>query len=209
MTADELPDLREFVRKNRKTDAGFLERKLWDIAEKAPIGSFLIGPVLDPYLLRVYVSPRTPQFKWLWEKLRWYSSDIGEFDASIVQGVPHLYLHHFFRGDSDKEVHNHPWGFSMSLILTGGYVEERWDAELKKMRTRTYYPGDLNVIRAADFHRVTLRDSARGCWTLFLSHQRVEEKSGEDWGFLDTDTGKYTPWGVFTAQKKHGRTEVA
>lgn len=206
MTATEVPDLREFVRKQRKVDSGFFERKLWDLAEKAPLGSHLIGSEVDPYLLRVYVSPRSPQFKWLWEKLRWYSSEIGDFDPKLVEDLPHLYLHHFFRGDSDLEVHNHPWDFSMSLILTCGYVEERWDPELKRVRVRRCYPGDINVIRASDFHRVTLMEPARGCWTLFLSHRRVQEKDGHDWGFMDPATEKYTPWGPFTEQRRHQAT---
>src|SRR5271167_2887082 len=42
-----------------------------------------------------------------------------------------LYLHHFHRSDMDKGMngygllHNHPWPFSLSLILVGGYDEER------------------------------------------------------------------------------------
>jgi hypothetical protein len=198
------PDLREFVRKQRHTAVGFVERKLWDLAELAPLGSMLMGSEVNPYLLRCYVSPREPQFRWLWEKIRARAEKIGQFDAALFKGVPHLYLHHFFRGDDDREMHNHPWEFSMSLILTGGYIEERWDIEARKVCTRRCYPGDINIIRAADFHRVTMLDPARGCWTLFLSKHRIEEKNGHDWGFLDTATGKYTPWGPFVSQRDAG-----
>ena len=38
---------------------------------------------------------------------------------------PALFLHHFVASDPDDEVHNHPWGWSSSLILTGGYREYR------------------------------------------------------------------------------------
>lgn len=198
---NDAPALREFARKHRNPTVGFFERKLWDVAEKVPWGGTLIGSEENPYLLRIYVSPRDPQFRWLWEKIR-ARAEIGNFDPALFKGVPHFYLHHFFRGDDDRELHNHPWGFSMSLILTGGYIEERWDPEAKKTRTRRCYPGDINVIRASDFHRLTLLDSTRGCWTLFLSKHRIEEKNGHDWGFLDTATGTYTPWGPFVRQKE-------
>lgn len=199
-------ELQAFVRKHRKPSTSFLERKLWDIAEKAPLGGGLPGgSELDPYLLRVYVSPRDPQFRWLWAKLQRFARDLGEYEPALFQGVPHLYLHHFFRGDADAAVHNHPWQFSMSLILTGGYVEERWDPETKSLRTRHCYPGDINVIRASDYHRVVLKHPDRGCWTLFLSTNRVEEKNGYDWGFLDPKTEKYTPWGEFTQKRQPPR----
>lgn len=181
---------------------GFLERKLWDLAEAAPLGGSLPGGTIeDPYLLRIYVSPRDPQFRWLWETVR-LCTDVGEYDAKVFQGVPHLYLHHFFRGDADVEVHNHPWRFSVSLILTSGYVEERWDPTTKSLLTRHLYPGDVNVIRHDDFHRVTLKDAAHGCWTLFLSSDRLEEKNGTDWGFMHPETQAYTAWGPFLARRR-------
>lgn len=113
------------------------------------------------YLLRTYLTPR-----------RWPVS---------------VFLHHFFRGDDDRELHNHPWEVSIGLILAGGYVEER--LRTRGIRVRRFRPGSINVIRANDFHRVTLLDPARGCWTLFLTFRRVQ-----DWGFLDRLTGKFIPW---------------
>jgi hypothetical protein len=193
----ERQEIQAFVRKHRKPAGSLLERKLWDVAELAPLGGSTPGGTPEnPYLLRIYVSPRDPQFKWLWTALRLYA-DIGEYDPKIFQGVPHFYLHYFFRGDADIEVHNHPWRFSMSVILTGGYVEERWDPIHKVLETRHLSPGDINVIRSDDFHRVTLKEPDRGCWTLFLSSDRLDFKNGHDWGFMDPKTQKYTPWGEF------------
>lgn len=194
-------EIQAFVRRHRRPSESFLERKLWDIAEAAPLGGGLPGGTEDnPYLLRVYVSPRDRQFRWLWKALSLYS-DVGEYDPKVFQGLPHLYLHHFFRGDDDVEVHNHPWRFSMSLILTGGYVEERWDPVTKTIKTKDFRPGAINVLRREDFHRVTLHDAQRGCWTLFMSSDRAEEKNGHDWGFLDTKTEVYTPWGPWLEQR--------
>ncbi|MGN6103684.1 MAG: hypothetical protein ACTHU0_01140, partial [Kofleriaceae bacterium] len=36
-------------------------------------------------------------------------------------------LHRFHRPDVDQHLHNHPWKWAVSLILSGSYVEERFD----------------------------------------------------------------------------------
>ena len=36
-----------------------------------------------------------------------------------------MYLHLFIRPDEERAIHNHPWLWSASLILVGGYTEER------------------------------------------------------------------------------------
>jgi hypothetical protein len=105
-------------------------------------------------------------------------------------------------------VHDHPWGFSVSLILTDGYVEERWMPTTKTLKTRRLYPGDINVIRKNDFHRVTLMSPERGCWTLFMTSDRVEEKSGYDWGFLDPKTEQYTPWGPWVQRREEALADA-
>jgi hypothetical protein len=95
------------------------------------------------------------------------------------------YLHHFWRSDYEDEVHNHPWGRSYSLILTGGYIEHRYVGGC--VVTRRCLPGSINVIDSTDFHRVEL--IGRDCWTLFVSGPKV---SG--WGFLDVATRSFLPW---------------
>lgn len=73
---------------------------------------------------------------------KWYLSrlpcqDIGDGRGSIFfnrytilktrRGA--IYLHQFFRGDSDRCLHDHPWPFS-AIILWGGYVEEMFSGPL-------------------------------------------------------------------------------
>jgi hypothetical protein len=36
-----------------------------------------------------------------------------------------VYLHHFHSSDQGDELHNHPWVWGLSLVLAGGYSEER------------------------------------------------------------------------------------
>lgn len=125
-----------------------------------------------------------------------------------------LYLHHFVRSDEDRELHNHPWAWAVSLILAGGYQEELihstnlLDSPLPRRRFRrlaTYLvhrkPGRLNFLRGDTFHRVASIPSEEGgeaatreTWTLFLCGPK---RSG--WGFL-TQAG-FTPWRKFMEQK--------
>jgi len=115
----------------------------------------------SPYLLRCYLTPIVEQ--------RWW---------------PGVFLHYFYRGDHDREVHNHPWGVSVSLILTGGYIEERYSIELGDIIERDLKPLMINVIRGNDFHRVQMRKG--GCWTLFIAGKKIQR-----WGFLNRDGTGY------------------
>lgn len=106
--------------------------------------------------------------------------------------LPGLYLHKFYQGDAGRDLHNHPWLWSFSLILTGGYLEERAvfirQAGGCVVLRRQVNPGRINLIKGDDFHRIHLTDPDHGAWTLFCSGPEVK-----DWGFMDRDTGKYVP----------------
>lgn len=77
-----------------------------------------------------------------------------------------VYLHHFLASDPETTVHSHPWDYSVSVILAGGYRETRCSAEGVANRI-DYWPGDINVLRADDRHRIELL--APDCWTLFMA----------------------------------------
>jgi len=89
-----------------------------------------------------------------------------------------VYLHYFHMGDPDASLHNHPFDSSFSIILTNGYLEERWDKSTEQVVLNTLRPGDFNIIRQNDFHRVDLRNPTKGAWTIFFSGTKVS-----DWGF--------------------------
>lgn len=86
----------------------------------------------------------------------------------------HVRLHHFHRGDADPFVHSHPWRLGVSLILAGGYREQRG----YRPRWREFAAGDVNVIWPWTVHRVEL-DPGRDAWTLF-----VHDGARRPWGFL-------------------------
>lgn len=112
-----------------------------------------------------------------------------------VGDPPGVYIHHFHASDTDRELHNHPWT-GWSLILKGGYVEERREdigtsscpGVYSAPTTRKLTPGCINHIGLEVFHRATLLDERRGAWTLFFTGERVR-----DWGFLDPDTLAFKP----------------
>jgi hypothetical protein len=105
-----------------------------------------------------------------------------------------IYLHHIHRGDEDRQLHNHPWAWSFSLILSGGYLEER---RIKNgVVRRTLAPLVIHWIGHDTFHRIdTLGKS--GAWTLFVVGPKV---SG--WGFWDRATGELTEWRAFLDRKR-------
>lgn len=132
-----------------------------------------------------------------------------------------LWLHRFHRGDEDRELHNHPFAWSGSLVLAGGYEEERLTCGLSrvgvgqektwalvegvdypvgfyvygpKVERKFHGPGSINVIHFDTFHRVHLPNGE--AWTLFVSGPILRK-----WGFLDIVTGVYKDSRTFLAEK--------
>jgi hypothetical protein len=104
-----------------------------------------------------------------------------------------VYLHHFMRSDEDGELHNHPWAGSVSLILAGGYEEERRVGD--EVVRKRYDPFDVNVIKANDFHRVDLIE--KDAWTLFVVGAKAQS-----WGFWNRDSKLFMPWREFIATRR-------
>lgn len=123
-----------------------------------------------------------------------------------------VYIHHFHSSDQGTELHSHPWAWGLSLILWGGYDEERsrdpntWVGnelddlsqaqkdwiELPtpaRIEKRSVRPGTLNFIRSTHFHRVDLKDEVNGAWSIFFAGPRTQ-----DWGFLDRNTSEFKNW---------------
>ena len=145
--------------------------------------------------------------------LQWLVSRLPK-DTINVGGKPYLtryylfgkrsewnvFVHCFHSSDQGDELHNHPWKWAVSLILSGGYSEEFRVSEEELFGfggefSRTNFtvfrrekrPGDLNLITSKSFHRV---DLPRGeAWTLFVVGPRCQE-----WGFWDRHTEEFRDW---------------
>jgi len=84
---------------------------------------------------------------------------------------PRLYLHKIAQADFDRHLHNHPWTWAWSLILWGGYLEER-QGGVERMKQC----GSGNLLRAGDYHRIA--SVLPNTWTLFVTGKRASS-----WGF--------------------------
>lgn len=99
-----------------------------------------------------------------------------------------FYLHRFVSSDSERHVHNHPWGWGGSLILSGSYIEERAidlcpHATPAGCWTRHRKVRWFNRVNCNTIHRI--HDAKPGTWSLFFHGPRVRvggERKG--WGFF-------------------------
>lgn len=114
-----------------------------------------------------------------------------------------IFIHHFHRSDMDMGanglglLHSHPFTRSVSLILSGGYWEERRQADGSITR-RLVKPWTLNFISKDDFHRVDLVDEENGVWTIFLTGSR----KNNSWQFWDRTTNEFIEWEKITGAIK-------
>ena len=105
------------------------------------------------------------------------------------------FIHHFHRSDLDIGLnglgllHNHPRSWSLSFILTGGYIEERRQKD-GSVSKRIVKPFTFNFISNDVFHRVDLLDEEKGAWTIFFTGSR----KGMTWGFWDRVSKEYINW---------------
>lgn len=94
----------------------------------------------------------------------------------------HLYLHRFVASDPGRALHNHPWRYALSLLLTGCYEETRLGTgrDRNRLVKRDISAGSINLISGRIYHRINL-PPGQHAWSLFM--HTASEKS---WGFLDT-----------------------
>jgi len=93
-----------------------------------------------------------------------------------------VHSHQYHHGDTSQELHNHPYGWSVSLILWRWYSEERRVGVTNRVIRRIMCAGMINFIGANTFHRV----DTHGAWTLFLTGRKTQQ-----WGFWDRHTLQY------------------
>lgn len=105
-----------------------------------------------------------------------------------------IYIHRFVGSDPARGLHDHPWPWAGSVVLSGWYWEELRGTEVVRRRVRWF-----NWLTGDSFHRVVLPRMAQSirddqnfhlgwtqvdkpCWTLFF-HRATYTKP---WGFLRT-----------------------
>ncbi len=97
-----------------------------------------------------------------------------------------LYLHKFYSHDVDLAPHNHPWRWSVSIPIFGGYIEERLDKN-RQLVTRRVRPLIPNIFGRNTFHRIAMLHGPE-VWTIFICGPKFQ-----GWGFWDAARG-FVPW---------------
>lgn len=159
-----------------------------------------------PYLWRYYFDER--------KKKASDSLLLRPEEKDIEGGDFGIFVHRFVASDTPWEVHNHPWAWSVSLILAGAYREIKYtwkprlvaasidshrhiaEVGLTNRREAVFSPFDINTIDYHDAHRVEL--IGKECWTLFVHGPRKST-----WGFANEKTGAFREIRVKTFE--HGR----
>ncbi len=144
-----------------------------------------------PYLSRYYISkpPRMADGSDPFDKL-----GNPKPDSIWPKGIG-VYIHQFHEGDMDQNPHSHPFEWAVSLILAGGYKEERTVGKSIRFTTKTFTPGMLNFLKSTDFHRVDLLEE--DAWTLFIVGPKTT-----NWGFKDRNTGVVKNWREYLDEKR-------
>lgn len=83
-----------------------------------------------------------------------------------------IYLHRFWRSDTDEALHDHPWP-NVSYLLKGRYIEHTVKG------ARLALPGSLKVRMAHTPHRIEIEPGYEGkVWSLFITGPVIRT-----WGF--------------------------
>ncbi len=94
-------------------------------------------------------------------------------------------VHQILRSDQGRDPHDHPWSY-LTIILRGGYHEERYD-ELGDLVSRKWHgPGSILYRPANSWHRLLL-PAGYSAWTLFITGPKQQT-----WGFAVD--GKKVPY---------------
>lgn len=120
-----------------------------------------------------------------------------------------FYLHRFVAPDMIEDVHNHPWGFALALVLSGGYLEtvatdicpfvdDRSGCITKTRRIRWW-----NYIPGHHFHSIS--KPKPGTWTFFIHGPRQLLPDGKEkaWGFLERFVAVVEPLHILTIFSPH------
>lgn len=136
---------------------------------------------------------------------------LERYYVATLLGV-RIYLHRFVGDDPDRGLHNHPWRWAISFILSGKYLELN-NFGCKTVRFFNFLLGDsthrillfrqLEAVMVSGI-RILVPGKPLPCWSLFL-HSTAPEK---EWGFFKKigqgHAIMFQPFQYPGGYKKHG-----
>ena len=96
-------------------------------------------------------------------------------------------IHHILRSDAGRDPHDHPWPY-LTIILRGGYFEQRYNAEGFPASTKWHGPGSILWRPAHSLHKLIV-PAGETAWTLFITG-----KKSQTWGFKPPGQPKIPHW---------------
>lgn len=102
---------------------------------------------------------------------------LERYYVTTVAGV-RLYAHRFVGSDPDRGLHDHPWSWAGSLVVSGRYIEQLETGE----RSVRWF----NWLSGQTYHRVVLPPGTAEVWTLFFHRARNTKR----WGFKNGPQGE-------------------
>ncbi len=115
-------------------------------------------------------------------------------DASPWDSGDAMLLHYFARGDDDQALHDHPWDYFSSHILSGGYSERRPPLAWRTSNETWAELGSVPGCAWSD-HEITVRDHDSGeMMRIGRNQHAVEDVLPETWSLIQTGP-RVRPWG--------------
>jgi hypothetical protein len=180
---------------------------LWRLAPKVAAGFTWNRFVTRKEWLRIPDVENPQNFDEPWFKAQMTIKSGPPYDDSYRMFRLNLWRSADLRCSGGPEPHSHPWKRFEGHLLTGGYVEDRYEVERPTLLARDpFSPLKLGSVRVEQdvMHQAGQHNTL--LWTTFHEVRGVlapgrtlslMDCSGpvrrEGWGYLDPDTGLYTP----------------
>lgn len=104
-----------------------------------------------------------------------------------------FYLHRFVGSDPDRGLHDHPWRFAFSIVLSGFYHEETRQGT-KPVRRFNWLTGDT-------FYRVILPKTESWMYVESIKDRVRVFSEAQCWTLFAHTTGRPNSWGFLRKQK--------
>ena len=95
-------------------------------------------------------------------------------------------VHHFHRGDEDRDCHDHPFSF-LSIVFRGQYREHFYNGAYMDR-------GVFSARFRSSLHRHRIELLRKPCWTLC-----IKAAANREWGFWPDDG--FVPWREYLRSK--------